>query len=101
MRLINFAGRSLKQKQIIILTLTSSAALLLASACFVVFELMAVKQEMRNKLSALAYHIGQETSAPYSMGDKESTQKFLAAAIAGDSTITAACLYNSNNTPFA
>ena len=39
MRLFDFGSRSIKQKQILILMLTSSMALFLASAGFVVYEL--------------------------------------------------------------
>src|SRR4051794_39532637 len=104
MRLFDFGSRSIKQKQILILMLTSSMALLLASAGFVVFELLTVKQDMKQKLSSLAYHIAQAGSPGFEFGesgDHELAQRALMGELQNETNIVRACIYAKNNTVLA
>src|SRR4051794_14657460 len=98
MRLFDFGSRSIKQKQILILMLTSSMALFLASAGFVVFELLSVRQDMQQKLSTLATYIG---SGP-SLSDHEGAQKQLMSVVNEErSNIVCACIYGQDGSLMA
>jgi hypothetical protein len=100
MRVLDFGSRSIKQKQILILMLTSSLALLLASTGFVVFEVVSVRHDIIQKLESLAYHIGCETT-PYvnGLGEVSEARGAIGAAIRNDQSIVAAAIYMTDGTP--
>ncbi len=93
MRLFDFGSRSIKQKQILILMLTSSMALFLASAGFVVFELLSVRQDMEQKLSTLANYIGSGASSAFEFTDHEAAQKQLMSVVNEEQNHIVSCLY--------
>jgi PAS domain S-box-containing protein len=96
MRLFDFGSRSIKQKQILILMLTSSMALLLASSGFVVFELLSVKSDMVQRLSTMASYIGQGASAAFATDSGEGAQAQLSSICKEDLNIVRACIYGQN-----
>jgi PAS domain S-box-containing protein len=101
MRLFDFGSRSIKQKQILILMLTSSMALLLASSGFVVFELLSVRQDMEQKLYSLAYHIGKNSSFGYEANDHTLAQDELMEELKADPNIVRACIYAKDGSVLA
>ena len=101
MRLFDFGSRSIKQKQILILMLTSSMALLLASSGFVIFELLSVRQDMEQKLYNLAFHIGQSASFGYEANDHEAAQSALMAELKTDQNVFRACIYGKDGSVLA
>src|SRR3954469_10484051 len=98
MRLFDFGSRSIKQKQILILMLTSSMALFLASAGFVVYELLSVRQDMVDRLYLLANSIGRGASAPFEASDPVGAQKVLASTLKDEHNIVRACIYGKDGT---
>ncbi|MGZ4965469.1 MAG: hypothetical protein ACXWC8_23175, partial [Limisphaerales bacterium] len=97
MRLFDFGSRSIKQKQILILMLTSSMALLLASAGFVVYELLSVRQDMVQRLSTMASYIGQGASAAFETDSRDGAQAQLMSMVKEETNnIVSACIYAKN-----
>ncbi|MDB6057063.1 MAG: hybrid sensor histidine kinase/response regulator [Verrucomicrobiales bacterium] len=101
MRLFDFSSRSIKQKQILILMLTSSMALLLASSGFVVYELLSVKDDMVQRLSTMASYIGQGASAAFETDARDGAQKQLMSIVKEDPNIVRACIYGKNGSLLA
>lgn len=101
MRLFDFGSRSIKQKQILILMLTSSMALLLASSGFVVYELLSVRQDMVQRLSTMASYIGQGASAAFEADVRDGAQAQLMSIVKEDPNIVRACIYGSKGTLLA
>ena len=96
-----FTNRSIKQKQMLIIMLTSSVALLLASGGFLVYELRTFHEESTRNLSTLAWHIGYQNSGPIEFGDTNKAELNLKAVLASDKSIVAACVYTAKGEPFA
>lgn len=99
--MFDFGSRSIKQKQILILMLTSSMALFLASAGFVVYEVLSIRGDMVENLSQLANNIGQAASAPFEADQRESAQKVLNAALKEHGNIVRACIYGKTGRKLA
>jgi signal transduction histidine kinase/CheY-like chemotaxis protein len=91
-----FTRLSIKQKQMLILMLTSSVALLLASAGFVIYETMTFEDGMKSDLRRLALQIGRDNSSALIFANPEAAEKSLAGFLQDRPEIVAACIYTSD-----
>jgi len=72
-----FNALPIKQKIIVIVLLTSTAAMMVASFVFAVYEAVTFRNDMRRELSALADIIGNNTSAAIVFLDRKSADETL------------------------
>jgi signal transduction histidine kinase/ActR/RegA family two-component response regulator/HAMP domain-containing protein len=92
--------QSIKRKLVLIIMLTSSIALLLAGAAFVVYELISFRQAMKDNLLSMASMVG-ETSTAALLFDDPATAKDILVSLGQEPHIVAACLYNKDGKPVA
>src|SRR5436853_7424605 len=84
---------SIKRKLMLIIMLTSSIALLLACAAFVVFELFSFRQSMKDDLSSLAGMVANTSTAALAFNDESAAQEILN-SLAEQSHIVRGCIYS-------
>jgi signal transduction histidine kinase/CheY-like chemotaxis protein/Skp family chaperone for outer membrane proteins len=97
---LNFRTLSIKGKLMLITMLTSSVALLVASAGFLVYDLVAFRARMSQDLMTEARIIGANSAAGLAFHDERAVGEILAALKARDETVSAA-LYAPNGELFA
>ena len=97
---MNFRTLSIKGKLMLITMLTSSVALLVASAGFLVYDLVAFRDRMSQDLMTEARIIGANSAAGLAFHDERAVGEILAALKARDETVAAA-LYTPNGELFA
>src|SRR5437867_11512271 len=95
-----FRDLSIRQKLMVMGILASGAALLLACAAFLVYELLAFKEDMIRALSVRSEIIGANTASAILFNDENSAAETLSALKADPHTI-AAGLYTRDNRIFA
>ncbi len=91
---------SIKRKQMLIIMLISTVALLLASAIFVGDDVINFRTQIVKNVSALAQAIGNNCSATIEYNDPNTAEDTLRAFHA-EPSIVAACLYTSKGELFA
>src|SRR5207253_1015973 len=91
---------SIRRKILLIIMLTSSAALLLAIGAFMGYERITFRGLMVRRLTQVAEMIGANSTAALSFHDAASAREMLA-TLGNQPHIEAACLYESDGTPFA
>jgi diguanylate cyclase (GGDEF)-like protein/PAS domain S-box-containing protein len=91
---------SIKRKMTAVIMLTSSAALLLACAAFVAYDLLAFRRVMTQELQVLAQVVGNRSTASLAFDDPGSAGEALA-ALAARRSILMACIYDKAGRPFA
>lgn len=77
--MFQFKNLSIKNKLILIITLTSTIVLLLASGAFVLNDLITFRRNMMNDLWMLADLVGTNAAAPLMFDDVETAQQNIAA----------------------
>ncbi|HUR44532.1 MAG TPA: CHASE sensor domain-containing protein, partial [Candidatus Saccharimonadales bacterium] len=92
--------QSIQRKMMVIIMLTSSIALLLAGAAFVVFELISFRQAMKDNLMSMADMVGDTSTAALDFKDPVAAREILK-AFRQERHIVAACLYATNGVPIA
>jgi len=95
-----FQNTSIRRKQTLIMTLTSSVVLLLACAAFVAYDTVTFRRELVESVSVLAEAIGNNCAAAIDFNDPKTAQDTLAALHANGSIISA-CVYSRNGNVFA
>src|ERR1700677_1591605 len=95
-----FQNTSIRHKQVLIIMLITSVALLLASAAFISFETIKFRREMVRNLSTLAKIIGNNTAAALDFNDPKSANETLA-ALQAEPNIIGACVFSREGTVFA
>jgi diguanylate cyclase (GGDEF)-like protein len=90
----------IRRKIVFISLLSSGAALLLASASFVVYELGAYQTATRAKLASVAGVIAANSSAALTFGDPGSAEATLS-ALRAEAMIVTACIYGVDEKLFA
>src|SRR2546425_5336467 len=90
---------SIRQKQMLIIMATSSAALLLAGAVFVMFEVISVRNSMTENLSSLASVVGENCTAALSFQDPTVARELLG-TLSKQPHIVAACVYDQQGRVF-
>lgn len=96
----SFSNIPIRQKLTFISMVTSGAALLLASAGFLIYEQVAFKRSLLSDLASTAEMIGLNSAAALSFDDAGSATQTLA-SLAVQPHITAACLYDRDGVRFA
>jgi signal transduction histidine kinase/CheY-like chemotaxis protein len=91
---------SIRRKILVIIMLTSSAALLLAIGAFMGYERITFRSLMVGRLTQAAEMIAANSTAALSFHDAASAHEILA-TLDNQPHIEAACLYESDGTPFA
>lgn len=95
-----FRDLSIKRKLTLVIMLTSSIALLLACAAFVIYDLVTVRRAMTRSLSILAEIVGANSTAALSFNDQNSAKEVLA-ALSAEQHIVSACIYTKDGKSFA
>ncbi|MGH8058532.1 MAG: CHASE sensor domain-containing protein, partial [Candidatus Entotheonellia bacterium] len=95
-----FRDVSIKRKLTTIIMLTSGAALLLACAAFVTYDLIIFRQSMTRNLTVLADIIGANSTAALSFHDQTSAEETLA-ALSAEQHIVAASIFTKDGVRFA
>ncbi|HEV8701170.1 MAG TPA: response regulator [Candidatus Polarisedimenticolia bacterium] len=95
-----FRDMSIRQKLMLMMMLTASAALLLACLAFVTYELVTMRQQMARELSALAGIIADNSTAALSFKDRKAAEETLS-TLAAKEQIVAAALFDSQGAQFA
>src|SRR5215831_5391910 len=98
--MILFRNLSIRRKQLLIIMLTSSIALLLACAAFTAYELITFRKGMVRNLSTLAEIVGNNTSAALDFSDAAAASETLS-ALKAEPDIIGACLYARKGGIFA
>ena len=91
---------SIRWKLTLIILLTSSIALLLASAGFIAYELIGFRGAIVRELSTVAEVIGANSTAALAFSDRRAAEEILS-ALRVDERVLAACSYNSKGQLFA
>src|SRR5881628_1285418 len=95
-----FANTSLKRKQMLVIMLTSGAALLLASAAFLTFDVIALRRDMVGNLSTLSQLVGRNSTAGLDFNHPKAVEETLA-ALRAEVHIMGAAAYDKNGGVFA
>ena len=91
---------SIRRKQMLIIVLTSSAALVLACAIFVAYDVVSVRKGMVEKLSVLAEAVGNNCSATIEFNDPKTAEETLS-ALRAEPSVVFACIYTRKGEVFA
>lgn len=91
---------SIRRKLVLIIMISSVAAVLFVSGGFVLYELVTYRQTMTHDLSTLAEIIGNESTSALSFQDQDAAQEILG-ALSARKHIHAAALYDENGNLFA
>jgi PAS domain S-box-containing protein len=91
---------SIKRKQMLIIMLTSTAALLLACAIFVVDDVINFRKGIVKNVSALAEAVGNNCSATIEYNDPSTAEDTLR-ALRAEPSIVSACVYTRKGNVFA
>ena len=89
---MSFRRLSIKGKLMLITMMTSSVALLIASAGFLVYDLVAFRTRMSHDLMTEARVIGSNSAAGLAFHDERAVREILSALQARDETVWAAVL---------
>jgi PAS domain S-box-containing protein len=95
-----FRDRSIQGKLLLIVTLISSASLLLAGTTFVTYELVSFRRQMPAQLGALADLIAASSAAAVAFDYQPAAQESLD-ALRAQEHVRAACLYGRDGRVFA
>jgi signal transduction histidine kinase/DNA-binding response OmpR family regulator len=97
---MSFRNLSIKRKLMLVTMVTSSLALLLASAGFLLYDMTAFRARMSHDLITQAEILGTTSIGPLAFQDEKGASDILAALKAKDDTIAAA-LYTADGKLFA
>lgn len=95
-----FRNLSIKRKQMLIITLTSTVALLLASSAFIYYEMVTFRSTAKENLSSLADILSYNSTAALTFNDP-SVARDLLNCLSGEPHIVQAVIYNKNAQLFA
>ena len=95
-----FATMSIRRKQMLIIMLVASVALLLACAAFVTYEVLTFRTAMVQKLTSLAKITGDNSAAALDFNDPATAAQTLS-QLKAEPNITAAGIYDKKGNAFA
>src|SRR5687768_17488907 len=87
-----FANSTIKQKLMLIIMITCSAVLLLASAAILIYEITSFKDTLKRNTEVMAQVIGANSEAALRFKDKDAGKEYLA-ALKAEPYVLSACLY--------
>src|SRR5207237_9959483 len=91
--MLDFRGTSIRRKLTRAMMLTSSVALLVASAFFAVYDAMTVRTRLERDLSTLATIIGSNCKAALTFAGGESDAETILGALDAKPHVVAAAIY--------
>jgi len=91
---------SIQRKQMLVIMLTSSVALLLACAAFIAYDTVIFRGELVESVSVLAEAVGNNCAAAIDFNDPKAATDTLAALHANEN-IVSACVYSRDGRVFA
>lgn len=91
---------SIRRKQMLIIMLTSTAALLLACAIFVAYDVASIRKGIIEKVSVLAEAVGNNCSATIEFNDPKTAEETLS-ALSAEPSVVFACVYTRKGDVFA
>ncbi len=91
---------SIRRKQMLVIMLTSTVALLLACGAFTTFEVLKFRRSLVERVGSLAVVLGNNCTAAIEFGDVVEATATLA-GVQAESGIVAACVYDGNGQVFA
>lgn len=97
---MTFRDVPIKQKVMRSILFTSTAALLLMSTSYIIFEYLSFRESTREKVSTLGLVIASNSSAALAFHSKEDAIEILK-ALDADKYINAACIYDAEGNIFA
>jgi len=97
---LGFRDLSIRRKQMLIIMLTSSVALLLACAGFVVYDTVTFRQQLVKRETTLAEVVGRTVAAAIDFHDPKTAAESLT-ALRAEPNIVLGCIYDSTGTVFA
>ena len=92
---------SIKRKQMFIIMLTSTVALLLACFAFVGYEMVTFRQELTHRLEGLAEHIADSNTGNLTFEDHDAARQTLTNILRNEKNIAFAALYDKTSQVFA
>src|SRR5688572_21585558 len=95
-----FRNLSIKRKQMLIITLTSTVALLLASSAFIYYEMLTFRSSAKENLSSLADILSYNSTAALTFNDPAVARDLLN-CLSSEPHIMQAIVYNKNAQLFA
>jgi PAS domain S-box-containing protein len=95
-----FQNMSIGRKQMLIIMLTSTVALLLACVIFVLYDVASVRKGMVKQVSVLAEAIGNNCSATIEFNDPKTAEETLS-ALRAEPSVVSACVYTRSGEKFA
>ena len=95
-----FPNMSIRRKQMLIIMLISTVALLIACAIFVAHDVVSARAQMVNNVSVLAEAVGNNCSATIEFDDPKTAEDTLA-ALRAEPGIVYACVYTGKGKSFA
>ena len=95
-----FHNASIQRKQMLVIMLTSTVALLLACTAFVAYDVTQYRKNLTQNLETLAAVIGNNSSGALDFNDPKTAEEMLS-AIRAEPNIVAACIYTKDGQRFA
>src|SRR3954468_4701606 len=95
-----FHNMSIQRKQMLIIMLTCTVALLLACAIFVAYDVVSFRKGVVKKVSVLAEAIGNNCTATIEFNDPKTAEETLS-ALRAEPSIVSACIYSGKGDVFA
>jgi PAS domain S-box-containing protein len=95
-----FHDLSIRRKQMLIISLISTVALLLSCAVFVAYDVVNFRKDLVKKVSVLSEAIGNNCSATIEYNDPKTAEDVLS-ALRAEPSITSACIYDRKGAVFA
>jgi signal transduction histidine kinase/DNA-binding response OmpR family regulator len=92
--------RSIKHKLIVLVMITTGAALLTASLAFSLIDFFSYRRMLQSELTALADVLGANSTAALAFGDHPAAEEVLH-ALRADRRVSEACIFDRSGEPFA
>ncbi|HEX4263651.1 MAG TPA: ATP-binding protein [Verrucomicrobiae bacterium] len=95
-----FQNLSIRNKQMVVIMLTSTVALLLACAGFVFYDALDFRQELVERIGAIARVIGEHSTASLDFSDPKTAEQTLA-ALGTEPEVVSGCIYDREGRVYA
>jgi PAS domain S-box-containing protein len=95
-----FRNLPIRRKQMLIIMLTSTVALLLACAAFVFYDVVDFRGELAGRIGSIAEVIAEHSTASLDFSDPKTAEQTLA-ALRTESEVVSGCIYDRNGRVFA
>ena len=97
---VTFRTLPIRRKLTLVMVMSSTLVLLLATASFVAYELVTFRESMVRKLATEAEQLGMNSAAALAFADRDAATKTLG-ALHAEPHVMAAAAYGKDGVPFA